>query len=237
MSTKLSARQICEHALRRIGAFSINDDGADGTEMTVALQNLDMELAELAGTSRLLFLVPDTLSITLTGGIKSYDIDDVLGQAAPDLGIQFPISASLDISNGNETPIEIVTRPKYEEIKRKDTTGNPEIIFIDRLDDPKMLVYPVPAVGVTTLKIKLVVQTFAPEFSGNGQKATSLRVAWNKWAVLQLAAAIGDGPVRQLPDAEVNKIVALAEASRQRLEAFENRDHHSYPRLVEFRDF
>lgn len=241
MSILLTAREISEKALRKAGVLSINDDAAEGPELAETLGWLDLIVAELAGTERCFFFIPDTLSIPLSADTPSYDLDGTLGADGPADGIQFPIFATIATidNNGSETPIEIVRRRQYEELAKKATTGTPDRIFIDRLNDPKMFVYPVPGTGASGLAIKLVVQTFAPQYrlSQSGNKATGLRAAWQLWAITKLAAEIGDGPVRRLPKSEVDSFRRDAEVSLNRLTAFENREHNSMPHVTAFRDY
>lgn len=235
MSRIFSAREICENALRVIGSLSVNDTAAPKHELDIALRWLDIELAELAGVEEVLWLVPDTLEVPLTATVASYDLDGTLGSDAPADGIQFPKSAKLDHGSGDETDLTIITRREYEDIDNKAQSGTPEKIYIDRLADPKMFIWPV--IGVAGFKVRLLVQTFGPTIKGNGQMATSLRASWNKWAINQTAAAIGNGPVRKLPRSEVSDLNVLAERSRRRLLAFENREHTNTPRRTAYRDF
>lgn len=237
MSQLFTARKIAEDALKKIGSLSINDDGADPAEMEEALHWLDLEMAFLSGTEPLLWLVPDTIPVPLTGAQKTYKLSTALGANFPVDGIQFPKHAMLDLGNMNEEPVEIIGRLEYDRIARKDQSGSPTRIFIDRLVEPTMTIWPVIGTGVTGLSINLTFQTFAPKFSGNGRRATGLRAAWQRWAIYQVAAGIGDGTVRKLPDREVTTLRAIAESSRSRLAGFENSDHASPPRLTAFRDY
>ncbi|HEC14945.1 MAG TPA: hypothetical protein ENI72_04220, partial [Rhodospirillales bacterium] len=136
MSLEFSAKKICEKALRKIGAFSINDSAADGDELNEALEALDLLVAEQAGSTTCFWLIPATVSIPLTGGTATYDLISVLGASAPTDGIQFPVYATLKTDGGNETPLSIVTRDEYEGISKKTAGGSPDRIWIDRLKKP-----------------------------------------------------------------------------------------------------
>ena len=84
MSTFFSARKLAEMSLQLVQEFALNDAGADGGAVERTLEWMDVNLAQLSGTERLLWLIPTTLEIPLTSGTASYDIETVLGSAAPD---------------------------------------------------------------------------------------------------------------------------------------------------------
>ena len=238
MSVMLSAKEICERALRKIGAFPINDTAADGEELAEALSWLDLTVAEQAGSTRCFWLVPATLSVSLTADTAEYDLITVLASSAPDDGLQFPVSATVKDDNGNETPLKLVTRTEYEEITDKTVSGTPELIWIDRLENPTMKTYPVLGTGLTGWSIELVVQTFAPDFhKTTGSKSTGLRAAWQKWAVYELSAVLGDGTIRRLPDREITMFEKRAKEGKDALEAYENRQHANTTQRVAYRDF
>ncbi|KKK51568.1 hypothetical protein LCGC14_3113640, partial [marine sediment metagenome] len=210
MSVLFTAKQICEMALQAIGAYSINDTAAEPEHLKRALSWFDLNMAELAGIQRMFWLVPSTLTIALAADKRTYDLLDTLGASAPADGIQFPVEAHLDDGSGNRTPLEILRRDEYEGLAKLTTTGTPDRIYIDRLIEPTMSVYPIPT--VSTDKVKLVVQTFAPSFASSrtGGSATGLRAAWQNWAVNKLAASLGNGPIRKLPRQEISDYLQLA---------------------------
>lgn len=234
-STLFSAREIGELALGRIGAFTPNDTQADERELDIAIHWMEIEIAELAGTERCQWLIPESVSVVLEPGVAEIeDLLDELGDAAPSTQIASVVSAAIVDSAGNETQLTMVRRRKYEEIEDKTTSGEPEWIHIDRNNDaPRAFLYPVPADlgdGTTGLTLKLNVQTYAPSVMGAETPATAgdlrhgLDRAWQKWLVNQVAAVIGDGPVRQLPDQKVGRLQTLAAASRAALLAYQNRE-------------
>lgn len=234
MSQLFSARELCTESLRLIGSVSVNDSAADPEELSIALRWLDLEAAELAGTQTCFWLIPAALSIPLTGGQKAYDLDNTLGADTPDDGIQFPVSATVKTGTNAEHMIDIIHRLEYDAIPDKDRTGLPEKIYLDRLEDLKMYTWPVLGAGVTGATVELTVQTFAPDFRGNGQKATGFRAAWQKWAINKNAYNVGRGPVRRLPRSETADLKKDAEDSLMKLNAFENRQHTSRPRQTPF---
>ena len=234
-SALFSAREIGELALGKVGAFTPNDNGADETELDIAINHMELEIAELAGTERCQWLIPVTCEVTLEPNVDLIeDLLDELGDAAPSTQLAYVIAATIVDSAGNETPITLIRRKQYEEIEDKTTSGEPEWIHIDRNnDEPRAFLYPVPADlgdGTTGLTLKLLIQTYAPSVLGaeSAQTAGDLRHgldrSWQKWLVLQVAAAIGDGPVRQLTDQKLNRLIGQASASKAALLAYQNRE-------------
>lgn len=235
MSKVWKVSGICERALRKIGAFSINDSAADPEELAEAVYWLDLAVAELAGTGHCVWLVPSTLTIPLVANTKTYDLSDVLASAYPEDGILFPIEAYVRDSNDRDVPVEIIRRADYEAIEDKAQSGKPDRIYIDRLAaDQNISVFPVPE--DTSYSIRLVAQTYAPDFVGNnlrssnGNIAHGLSAEWQRWMILQNAADIGSGPVRRLPPGEISEIRGAAEVARQRLMAYSNDEKDSMPR-------
>lgn len=241
MAAPFSAATICEKALRKIGAFSINDTAADGEELDEALAWLDLTLSHLAGTNKLFFMVPATLSLSLTAEQVSYALTTELSGQLNNLGVQFPISAMLKDDGGNETPLTIITRGQYEEIPDKDASGDPYWIYIDRLDEPTLYTYPVLASGVTGYSIELVVQQYNQDYlDTNGNLVTELRQAWDLWATYAVSCEIGDGPVRRLPSTEIKEMRRERDRLLSELLAYENRSHASKGVAVQrqaYRDF
>jgi hypothetical protein len=237
MSTLLSAREICERALRLIGAYSLVDSQADAEEMREALHWLDLVVGELSGTERVLWLVPDTLTLPLAAGKSVYNLLDDLSPA-PRNGIEFPTSAALADGAGNRTPLTMLRRREFEALGPD--TGTPSHVYVDRLGQPTLSIWPVLGADVAdgTWSIKLVAQTYGEDFAkGNGVKATGLRAAWQIWAVYELASHIGGGAVRRLPRSEIVDFKAIATEARRKLLAVENREHAGLPQITEFRDF
>ena len=179
MSVTLTARAIAEKALQLIGAFSPNDTAADGDDLARALSWLDMEVAHLAGTQRLQFLVEDSLVIALNANETSRTLADLLS-GLQDIDMQFPVAASLTDSTGREYPVTVVRVDQYEAISNKDDTGKPHTIYIDRQKEPTVYFY--PTTSETGLSLRLTFVRFAPDLTDEkGNVATLMRPAWNKW--------------------------------------------------------
>ena len=236
MSALLSAAVICERALRKIGAFSINDSGADGAELEEASFWLDMVVAELVGTERCTWLVEDTITVALTADTASYNLKTVIGTAAyPADGLVHVVSAW--VTDGtNDNTVKIYRRKEFEEIIKKTASGKPEYVYIDRLSDTaEQTIYLFPVPTVTTWSLKLVIQKGAPDLREVPAKTNhGFHVAWQKWLVLATAAEIADGPVRALPDAKVDRIKRDARLCFNRLQSSQNRELQQPRRVKAF---
>lgn len=239
-STFYTATEIAERALRKIGAFAINDDEPDEADLQEALYWLDMVIAHQAGTGKCFWLMRDELTVYLEEDVVDYDLGALLAQQL-ETGVQFPKEAFLDDGLGNRTPLEIVSQRKFRRcIATPATEGEPRWVWIDRLNEgPTMHVYPVPTdvEEDAEMQIVLVVQTFAPSVkprgatgdSGVGVQLTGFPAAFNLWAVTALSALIGDGPVRRRPIAETERWKADAQRMKLSLDGYQNQEHDNAP--------
>ena len=230
-----SAYRIAEKALRKIGAFPIVDSAADPLEMREALDWLTIIMAELAGRDRIFWLVPATISIPLTATTGSYDIQAVMGTDYPELGVQFPVEAWVEDDAGNRTWAEIVQRSVYENLEDRGKAGPVAMLYIDRLYPPTLYTYPVLADTSKSWFVKMVVQTFAPDFQGSTDRATGLRSAWQMWCIYRLASCLGDGSIRRIPTEEIVGFKREAMETYLQLFAYEQREHESTPPVCEYR--
>jgi len=227
MSRLFNASEIAAEALRKIGAYAINDSAPDPREHGLALNWLDLVMAELSGTQKCWWLVPQSIDLDLTSGTRTYLLTNILGSLAPD-GMVFPVRAAL-LRNGTETDLRLVTRQEYDAIAAKATAGTPELLHVDRLREATMNVYPVPAEA--GLQVRLTFQKFAPTVAAGGNNH-GLRLSWQRWAIYRVASDIGDGTVRHVPVNELKALEAKAREGKAALDAYDNREHQSYPRRV-----
>jgi hypothetical protein len=242
MSAVLSAVAICERALRAIGAFPITDSAADGEQLREAMTWLDLIMAEEAGSTKLWFLIPATISLTLTNGTSSYPLNTALGANLPLDQIQFPVEALLQYPDGKTHPLPIVHRDQFQAIEDKAATGPPRLIYIDRLPSPTLTTWPTPpATDPNTWIIQLDVQTYAPNVAPAGATGTQpqgsiqtgFRQAWQRWLVAQLSHDLGAGAIFKIPETSLNRFGKMASLSKTALEAFENREHETVPPVCE----
>lgn len=240
MSTLFTAKQICEEALRKIGAYAINDTAADDEHVRLALGWLDLLMAELSGTTRCWWLVTREITVPLdTADQRTYDLAAVT--AAEGLQFQFPVSAALVDDAGNRAPLELWRSDQYDAVSKLTTSGNPCGVYIDRLTG-LLCVHPVPA--ITTLSVALTIQTFANSLVQDNRvtgvqdsdASHGLRASWQMWAIYRLAGVLGDGTIRRCSTQEQDRHLRMAEISEAKLMAFENREHDSSFQIA-FRDF
>ena len=233
----LSAAEACERALRKIGAFSINDEAADNDEMEEALKWLDLIVAEVTGTRRCYWLTPATVTFDWPNGESSVVLADAMGSGYPPTGILFPVRAWLvDYETGDrQTEIELCRRRKYEELSISTTAGSPEVLYIDRLIENQMAyVSPVPDNADNLWKIALEFQTYSRSVLGEqggeqaGDVPTGFDQTWQLWMVTRLSAEIGDGPVKRLESSTIRDWRALAEGYLSAL-LYHNREKNNRP--------
>lgn len=219
--------------------FPITESAADGEQLREAMDWLDIIMAEKAGTGRMFNLVPATLSIPITNGTSTYDLNAALGVNLPVDRVQFPIQAWLEDAAGNRSPVEILRRADFEAVSNDADSGPITHVHIDRLaPTPTLRTYPTPALADTnTYTLKLVVQTYAPNVSPSGVTGaqpsaailTNFHQSWQRWLIWTLASDLGSGPIIKLPAASISNFDRKAGIALVQLEAFENREHETSP--------
>lgn len=230
MPRLFSARELAESALRKIGAFSINDTAADAAEMSEALKWLDLSVGELTSTFECWWLIEQTITFDLAADTASYVLSSVAGASYPANGIQFVKSAWLRDASGTDSELRMISREEYEAIEDKDASGEPTAIYIDRLRDHadrNIFVHPVPTTA--DFEVRIVAQNYAEDQIGQGSTGSGRRdhgwpTEWQRFLIYMTAAEIGDGPVRRLPMNEVASFRAVAGAAKAALEPYANRE-------------
>lgn len=232
----LSAAEVCERALRKVGAFSINDEAADPDELDEALRWLDMIVAEITGTRRCYWLTPATVTFDWPAAEESVVLADQMGADYPPTGILFPVRAwSVNVTSGlREAEIELCRRKTYEAKSDLTTAGSPEILFIDRLvENQRAYVWPVPSTD-DLYQIALEFQTYSRSVLGEqggeqaGDVPTGFDQTWQLWMVTRLAAEIGDGPVKRLESSTIRDWRALSDGYLSAL-LYHNREKNNRP--------
>lgn len=119
--------------------------------------------------------------------------------------------------------------------------GDPEAIFIDRLDPPTLYTFPTCNVMPTQRVIRLSCQTVGPAISagtvaGSGltakaatQRVNALKASWQRWLIWETGIECGSGTIRKLPKDELDDIKAMAGRLWSELMAFENDQFESLP--------
>ncbi len=229
MSALLPVADIATHALREIGELSIYDGEPDAVALEVAIQRLDLLVAELAGTEAIWWLRPFQQQLPLTNGQQ---VVPLAGLATP---FQFFTHASLIATSDTppvaEVPVKLVSQQVYDAIPTKATGGDPELVLIQRRDSPQAALYPVPARD--GLVLVLSGQAYATDLTADkGGADHGFPAAWQRWMVLQLAADIGSGPVRTIPPADRQEKRAEAARILSLLLARNSRQNLDRPRFV-----
>jgi hypothetical protein len=136
----LTARDVVEYALRKIGALDITQT-ADADEAAAALVELEVMLKEWALTGPYLFTKRET-SQTLVAATASYS----LSSTKP---IRFLEARYRDV-NGRDLPMEELTREEYLELPLKTSQGIPTTFYFDPQPNSWTLyVWPVLAAATT----------------------------------------------------------------------------------------
>jgi len=232
----LSAVEVGERALRKVGAFSINDEAADPDELDETLRWLDMIVAEVTGTRRCYWLSPATVTFDWPAAEASVVLADQMGADYPPTGILFPVRAwRVDVTTGlRQAEIELCRRKKYEAKSNLATAGSPEILFIDRLvQEQRAYVWPVPSTA-DVWQIALEFQTYSRSVLGeqggeqSGDVPHGFDQTWQLWMVTRLAAEIGDGPVKRLDASTIRDWRTLADGYLSAL-LYHNREKNNRP--------
>lgn len=207
MARLLSIGSVAEQALRKIGAYTTADSGADGNDLAIAMEALDVVMAHKLATNRMWFLVPDVVSVSLSAETQDYDLASLLGSSWPDEGYVFVIDAYLTDTGGARYPVEIIRRDEWDALDHTET-GTPSRLYFDRSaeDTITMRTWPVLGASASGWSAKLTAQQFAPHLTGGSviaAHASGLPATWNMWAIYELAAFIGDGTIRRLSDGDI----------------------------------
>lgn len=241
MALVLTAAGICEQALRQIGHTPITETAPDGEALRVALQRLDLILAETGAVTRFFAFVPATLTLTLVAGQSAYPLETSLGSQFPTDDIESVIAAYLLRPDGRREPIVLAQRDTWQGRTQESREGVPEILYVNRLPSATLYTYPtLPAAETETYQLALDVQTYAPKVSpggvtGNrplGSGETRIRQGWQRWLIYRLAMDIGSGPVAWLQEQRISRLERQAAIAWDALTAFENRPHDTEPPMT-----
>lgn len=237
MSWAPSINDICERALRKIGAYAISSSGPRPREMEETRYWLDMHVAHITGTKRTWWNVPRTAQFTLTEGVREYDLVAALGSQAP-LGIEFPIGVWLIDATGQLLhEVKIIRRQEYEALTPNMSTASqaPTMCYIDRQQKPTLTFLEAPD-GTQAYTCKFLFQSYGPNLVKlRGLERVSLfRTSYTLYLVTATAALVGDGPVRKQPKDEVDSMKADAKRLWIDLEAYEDQEQNNEPARVQF---
>lgn len=230
------ASDIAAGALKIVGSFATYDIDPDPAELNTALGCLADLLEERVGTKALWYFVPTSEVITLVADQESYVLNTVT-----DENLQFVMQAEL-IYNGEPTPLELIRRSRFDQVKGDPEvsvtpqTGTPCYLYIEKKDNPKMYVWPVPTVSGYT--VKLLGQKYSPDITqSRGQVDIQFPKAWKRYWKHLLAIDIGSGPIIDLPPGKMDRLERRTKEMEMRLEDFHNKENVRRPRFTRMRDF
>ena len=87
----LTQNEVCERALRKIGATAIRSAGSRAEEMAEARYWLDMVIGHLGARKRTWWLVQKTGTFPLLPNVPTYDLNAALGPNLAPGGVQFVV--------------------------------------------------------------------------------------------------------------------------------------------------
>jgi hypothetical protein len=226
VSAPISAARIAEHALRQIGAYSTNDDGADPAQFDVALDRLDLLVAELASSEDLSWLVTSTTSVVLVAGTSVYSL----------AGLEHVSAVRYTRSGRFPEPVELV---RHADFVLLDTdSGDPQIASVTRAATLSLNVWPTPAASQAGITLLVTGQSYTEDLTeSQGSGTTGLPAGWARWLIYLLAADLGSGPIHMLSTGTIQGFEQRAGALKARLMAHSNRPQIARPRFTRYRDF
>lgn len=235
MPALLSIGQICELALRKIGSYAINDDGAREVEMEVTRHWLDLIVGHVAARRRTWWLVPETGTITLLPRQSEYALAAAVGATE---GVQHVVDVwAVETASGQRSMVTIARRDEWD-ARQPSESQVPQMVYVDRTSDPQIHVWPTPP-DPARHTLAVTFQRFSTDMRQGRitQDMPDLRQTWNLYLVTALAYEIGNGPVRKLPADEVREHLVRAEQLLAELEQYEGLEQASQPRQIVYNHF
>lgn len=204
----LTARDVVEYALRKIGALDITQT-ADADEAAAALVELEVMLKEWAIKGPYLFTKREA-SKTLTSDTASYS-----------LSTQKPIrilEARYRDTNSRDLPMEELTREEYYELPLKDANGIPTTFYFDP-QPASWTLYTWPVLLTATTEAIYFTYQRRIEDVGSLNNDLDIPQEWLSTVGYALAARLLDD--YGVADAVADRIIARSEALLASARAFD----------------
>ena len=236
MAKLFTPRQIAEFVLRRVRLYTAHDDGVDPAYLSIALEAMDMALAEFAGTYPCHWLVENTISVDLAADTVPQNVVG-LSASIGDTSLQYITDVQIRrTATGDQSSLTRLSRSQYNEIPDKTASGPPTHVYIDRQRfTPDFYFYPVPATA--DFDALVTWQKVSPDLTENtGAEAHGLEAAFQRWMTYRAASDIGDGPAVALPLDYLSWMEKKAEQAEDRLKGFTMRENKR-ERFVKYRGF
>lgn len=232
MPTFQSAKTTAENALRTIGAFPPSMSAADPGELETALVWLEMVLNNQTGIRAMLGAFQRIVDIPIEARIGDYNLADYADCSEA----QHVFSVSIVRAQGNVKPLEMM----YESdgvTENLQNEGDPSRVVVTRDPIPVLKLYPAPSQTNedTGDVIRVRIQTYHPAINkdGTGSNDVLLRPTWYLWCTKRLSYELASGPVRRLPEGELNRIQADYERLESLLVARDGQYNSGKPPVTE----
>lgn len=196
-----SAADIAELSLRKVGAFSTYDTGADAAQFAVAIDALDMMISEKVGTELLWWFQPASQNVPLTAGVSSYSLNSFT-----ETDLQFIQQVFIVDENGRERELELLRKQDYEK-KKTEYLGNGlvECCYIERKDSPQIKILRAPSTSGFSLRVEG--QSYSTDLLRNkGQVPHGFPKAWERYLYHCLSLDLGTGLIVNLPESKLTRI-------------------------------
>lgn len=232
MPTFQSAKTIGENALKTIGAFPSSMQAADPGELITAMVWLEMLLNNQTGIRAMLGAYQRIVDIPIEGNIGDYNLADYADCSEA----QHVFSASIVSAQGNVNPLEMLY--EGDGVKENLTDrGAPSRVVITRDPIPVLKLFPAPTQSNEDSGdvIRIRIQTYHPAINkdGTGSNDVLLRPTWYLWCTKRLSYELASGPVRRLPEGELNRIQADYERLESLLVARDGQYNSGKPPVTE----
>lgn len=229
MAALYTARDIAVLALRMIGVVAPQDSEASEGKILIALQILDLILAEKAGTTRFWFMTPQNATFNYAANSTSVDLTGLLGSNKLDF-------VRYAYNDDTSDPITLLRRDEYDLFKQglfPFITGRALYIATDGDDTYTAYLLPTPTSAVT---IRLTGNKFSTSVSAAVRSSSDVphgfEVAWQRWMVHALAADAGNGPLARIPEERLSRWSRIADNSFAILNSYRGGGQRSQARYT-----
>lgn len=199
------------------GVVAPQETEAPEGKVLIALQILDMILAEKAGTSRFTFLTPQHATFTYAANADSVDVTSLLGANKLDF-----VRAAYNDDTSDE--ITLLRRDEWDLFQNGlYCFGTARALYIadNNVDTYTAFLLPKPTVD---FKIRLTGNKFPNDVAKATKSASDVShgfgVAWQRWMTYALAIDCGSGPLARLPEDRLNDWRVQAQLSWIALQAY-----------------
>lgn len=232
MPTILSAKEIVEKSLQKIGRFPTTQAAANPVDLKRGLETLEIILQDYFGQGSLAS-AKGTVQIPLLSSTPIYQLKYYENQLARS-GVQFVYSAELlEVASGSRTPVDVINEEKFF-LLNPNTTGLPCAVYVNKGPDvSNTLVQIHPMLGSQvadgTYTLLMQVQTFATAITDNsGAQKLNIRPTLYLWAITKLAYQLGTGTIRRLPKQETDQFKIDYEEIESKI-SFDNVENDNQP--------